>query len=60
MHLELSSLENSIAVKMPFPMPNLKEQFAQLAGNAYFSQLDLRMRYHQVAVCELSNNSQHL
>jgi len=45
---------NSITVKIPFPMPNLEEQFAQLAGNAYFSQLALRMGYHQVDVCESS------
>jgi len=45
---------NSITVKIPFPMPNLEEQFAQLAGNTYFSQLDLRMGYHQVEVCESS------
>nr|XP_041630835.1 uncharacterized protein LOC121501839 [Drosophila kikkawai] len=45
---------NSITVKIPFPMPNLEEQFAQLAGNTYFSQLDLRMGYHQIEVCESS------
>jgi len=45
---------NSITVKIPFPMPNLEEQFAQIAGNTYFSQLDLRMEYHEVEVCESS------
>jgi len=43
---------NSITVKIPFPMLNLEEQFGQLARKAHFSQLDLRMGYHQVEVCE--------
>ncbi|XP_065358763.1 uncharacterized protein LOC135952674 [Calliphora vicina] len=45
---------NRITVKIPFPMPNLEEQFAQLAGNEYFTSLDLRMGYHQIKMDESS------
>lgn len=45
---------NSITVRTPFPMPNLEEQFAQLAGNKYFTTLDLKMGYHQIKMDESS------
>ncbi|XP_036347329.1 uncharacterized protein LOC118756687 [Rhagoletis pomonella] len=41
---------NKITTKMSFPMPIMEEQFAQLAGNCYFTTLDLRMGYHQIEI----------
>jgi len=45
---------NSITLKIPFPNPNLEEQFARFASHAYFTQLDLRMGYHQIEVSQSS------
>lgn len=45
---------NKITMKTPFPMPIMDELIAQLAGNRYFSTLDLRMGYHQIEIDESS------
>lgn len=45
---------NKITVKVPYPMPVMDEQFAQLSGSQYFSTLDLRMSYHQIEIEEES------
>lgn len=45
---------NRITVRIAHPMPVLDEQIAQLAGNRYFTTLDLRMGYHQIEVEEES------
>ncbi|XP_017486578.1 PREDICTED: uncharacterized protein LOC108375015 [Rhagoletis zephyria] len=43
---------NRVTVKQPFPMPIMDELFAVLAGNRYFTVLDLNMGYHQIEVDE--------
>lgn len=45
---------NLITSKIPYPMPIMDEHFAQLAGNRYFTTLDMRMGYHQIEVDEKS------
>lgn len=45
---------NKITIRLPYPMPNLEEQFALLSGNKYFTILDLKMGYHQIEMEESS------
>ncbi|XP_049316921.1 uncharacterized protein LOC125779690 [Bactrocera dorsalis] len=45
---------NKITTKMSYPMPVMEEHFAQLAGNKYFTTLDLRMGYYQIELEEKS------
>lgn len=45
---------NAITVKQPFPMPVVEELLAKLAGNTYFTSLDLMSGYYQIPVSEES------
>ncbi|XP_054746637.1 uncharacterized protein LOC129251298 [Anastrepha obliqua] len=45
---------NKVTIKRPYPMPIMEEQFAQLAGNNFFTTLDLRTGYHQIEIDESS------
>lgn len=41
---------NSITERQPFPMPVFEKLFAMLAGNKYFTSLDLMSGYYQIPV----------
>lgn len=43
---------NDVTVKQPFPMPIIEELLETLAGNVYFTKLDLMAGYYQVPVVE--------
>lgn len=41
---------NSVTTKQPFPMPIIEELLATLAGNRYFTTLDLMSGYYQIPI----------
>lgn len=43
---------NKITERQPFPMPNIEDILAQLAGNKYFTVLDMKMGYYQIELEE--------
>ena len=44
---------NAITAKDSFPIPTIESTLQQLAGNAYFSTLDLRSGYFQIPINEI-------
>jgi hypothetical protein len=44
---------NAITAKDSFPIPTIESTLQQLAGNSYFSKLDLRSGYFQVPINEI-------
>lgn len=45
---------NAKTIKDRFPMPNIEENLQRLAGNRFFTVLDLASGYYQIPVCETS------
>ena len=45
---------NKITIKDPYPMPRIDDIFAQLSGSEWFSKIDLKSGYWQVAMDENS------
>ena len=43
---------NEITIKDSYPLPTIEETLAQLGGHKFFTKLDLRAGYHQIAIRE--------
>jgi hypothetical protein len=47
---------NAVTVKDSFPIPTIESTLQQLAGNSYFSKLDLRSGYFQIPINEIDKS----
>lgn len=50
---------NEVTVKKNYVMPIVEEQLSRLAGNKYFTTLDMTSGYYQVPMNEESKSIQH-
>ncbi|XP_046868504.1 uncharacterized protein LOC124461137 [Drosophila willistoni] len=48
---------NAVTVKQHYPMPVVEEQLAKLAGNHFFTTLDMTSGYYQIEMSNESNES---
>eukprot|EP00253_Pinus_taeda_P002917 PITA_02917 len=50
---------NKVTIKNGYPLPRIDDLFDQLKGEAMFSKIDLRLRYHQVRIKEEDSSRLH-
>ena len=43
---------NKIIIKNKFPSPNIDDLLYEIHGVAYFTKLDIKLRYHQIRLRE--------
>ena len=39
---------NKVTIKNKYPLPKIDDLFDQLQGSSFFSEIDLRLRYHKL------------